>query len=128
MGESMIEIIGIYKIKAKEPVYLIEAIVENNNGLFEIGKITQEVAGQPKNNWQVPYEEMILDEKGEKITFDSEKDYSNKELWKGNIRFTFFFHYLDISKPLITQWGQIQIPKPIALPKRLKIIKYSQPD
>ena len=50
----MINIIGIYRIKAREPVHLIDLEIQNCQGVFDLSKITQEVPLQPQYNWQVP--------------------------------------------------------------------------
>ena len=44
------KIIGVHAIEADEPVHLIELVVEGDADAFDIGEITQEVAGQPREN------------------------------------------------------------------------------
>jgi hypothetical protein len=69
----------------------------------------QEVAGQPKSNWQVPYDERMLEESD------------------GRIRYAFFFHYLDLKKPLVTPAGSLPLPMPTHQPAHLKGINYESP-
>ena len=71
------KIIGVHPVEADEPVHLIDLLVEAVTDDFRIGEVTQEVAGQPKSNWQVTYDERVL------------------EATDGKIRYAFFFHYLD---------------------------------
>ena len=102
-------IIGVHSVEANEPVYLIDLLVEGNTDDFDIGEVTQEVAGQPKSNWQATYDERVLEESG------------------GKIRYAFFFHYLDFKKPLITPAGSLPLPKPTSKPANLKDIEYESP-
>ena len=124
----MINIIGIYRIKAREPVHLIDLEIQNCQGVFDLSTITQEVPLQPQYNWQVPYMEHILNADGTMILADDLDASRKPELWKGDVRMAFFFHYLDITRPLRTPFGEIPLPKESKLPKRLKIIKYESPD
>jgi hypothetical protein len=71
--------------------------------------VTQEVAGQPKMNWQAPYDERLLEES------------------EGKARYAFFFHYLDLKKPLLTSAGSIALPKPTKAPPRFQDIVYESP-
>lgn len=72
--------------------------------------------------------EHILNADGTMILADDLDASRKPELWKGNVRMAFFFHYLDITRPLRTPFGEIPLPKESKLPKRLKIIKYESPD
>jgi hypothetical protein len=58
---------------------------------------------------QVPYDEQVI----------SESD--------GKARVAFFFHYLDLSKPLLTPAGTLALPPPKKIPARLKDIVYEAP-
>jgi len=103
------KIIGVHPVEADEPVYLIELLVEGNVDDFDIGEVTQEVAGQPKSNWQAPYDERILEEA------------------KQRAHYALFFHYLDFKKPLLTSAGSIALPKPTKAPPHLQDIVYESP-
>src|SRR6266571_4799319 len=103
------KIIGVHPIKADEPVHLIELCIEGDVDAFDIGEVTQEVAGQPKSNWQAPYDERVLEESD------------------GKTRYAFFFHYLDLKKALLTPAGSVPLPKPTKQPAHLKDIKYESP-
>ena len=98
---------GVHHVEAApEPCHLIEAELSDADD-FDWGKVTQEDATQARDNWQVPYDEQPLDEE--------------KRRW------AFFFHYLDLSKPLITTAGPIQLPAPTPMPAHLKNIEYMEP-
>jgi hypothetical protein len=98
---------GVHPVEeATDPCHLIEAELSDGEN-FDWGKVTQEDATQPRDNWQVPYDEQPLDE--------------------DERRWAFFFHYLDLSKPLMTPSGPIQLPSPTPMPAHLKNIEYMEP-
>jgi hypothetical protein len=103
------KIIEVHPVGAHEPVHLIELVVEGDADDIDIGEVTQEVNGQPKSNWQVPYDERVLEESD------------------GKIRYAFFFHCLDFKQPLITPAGSLSVPKPTKQPAQLKDIEYESP-
>jgi hypothetical protein len=69
--------------------------------------VTQENENGPQSNWQVAYDEQPLDDK--------------------RSRWAFFFHYLDLSKPLLTPMGPLELPTPTPLPEHLQQIAYDDP-
>jgi len=103
------KVIGVHPVQADEPVHLVELLIEGDVTEFDIGDVTQEVPGQPKSNWQVPYDERVIEESGEKM------------------RYAFFFHYLDFKKPLLTPAGALSVPKATKAPAHLKDIEYESP-
>jgi hypothetical protein len=98
-------VIGIHPIPAKEPVHLVELEIEGNVADFDFDKITQEVPGQPLSEWQAVYDEQQV----------------------GANRFAFFFHYLDMSKPLLSPAGPLALPPESPIPEHLQGIKYEEP-
>jgi len=122
-----IKIIGIYPVEANEPVHLIELSVLDAQGTFNIGDITQEISGQPSDNWQCPYMEQILSASGDAILAGDYEASKRPELWEGDMRLAFFFHYLDFERPLLTPFGEIQLPAESKFPARLLMIEYEQP-
>jgi hypothetical protein len=119
------ELIGVYTVDGDEGVHLIELAFENPPGKVDLGQITQEIKGQPQSNWQSPWDEKYLDDKGEKIIgdcFDPPKSGDKT-------RIVFFFHHIDFSRPLLTQEGHLTLIKPTSLPDRLKgQLTYERPD
>jgi hypothetical protein len=95
-------IIGVHSVDAFEPCHLIEVELDVP---IDWGKVTQEVDGQPADNWQVPWDEQRLDDK----------------------RWVFFFHYLQFDRPLLTPEGPIPVPPKTPLPERLSGIEYETP-
>lgn len=125
--KTSMEIMGVYPIKASEPVHLVEILVKDSTSAVEIGKITQELPGQPRSNWQVPYDEKILNADGTRVMADPFLERHKPKLWIGNVRLVFFFHYLDLSKPLQTPLGDVTLPPESKKPRRLSGIKYEAP-
>jgi hypothetical protein len=105
-----VKVVGVYPIEAQEPVHLVEiSIVGGAVGAFDLGDVTQERADTPRMNWQAPYDDRVI----------SETD--------GSARVVFFFHYLDLNKPLLTPAGALALPTPKKMPPRLQDIVYEAP-
>jgi hypothetical protein len=88
-------------------LYLLEIEVVPAGSDIDWGAITQPVRGQPRANWQVPYDEQRIGEDGN--------------------RWAFFFHYLDLTRPLGTEIGGIMLPSPTPIPSHLPSIVYDVP-
>ncbi len=123
-----IEILGVHFVKAEQPVHLIEILVRDSEGPFDMSKITQPMSNQPRTYWQVPYDDQILNAEGTKIVADAMFEKNNKPLWTGDMRIAFFFHYLDLSRPLMTPFGEVNLPPETERPKRLEIMEYFEVD
>ena len=95
---------GIHPISTDEPVHLVELGVERGAD-FDFGEVTQEMAGQPRSNWQSVYDER-------EVRSD---------------RHAFFFHYLDAARPLLTSEGPLLLPPESPVPEHLSAIRYEQP-
>jgi hypothetical protein len=105
-----IEIIGVYPVHGtKEPVYLVELLIREVTD-FDFGSVTQAIPGEPRSEWQVAYDERLL---------------TSPET--GGTRAVFFFHYLDLAKPLETNLGSLVLPSPKDMPADLRSIGYEPP-
>ena len=122
-----IEIIGVYPVQADEPVHLVELRLRGAEGLIKVGDITQEVPDQPPDNWQCPYMEQLLSSSGDEVLADDYEMTKRPDLWRGDVRLAFFFHYLDLERPLKTPFGEVQLPAESELPDRLSMMEYEQP-
>jgi len=122
-----IEIIGVYRVEAPDSVHLVETCVRGAESAFAIGEFTQEVSNQPRSNWQVPYMEQILSADGSSIIADDSLAWRRPEFFCGDVRFVFFFHFLDLQRPLRTPFGEVKLPSESELPKRLSMIRYEEP-
>ncbi|HLL61345.1 MAG TPA: hypothetical protein VK338_06525 [Candidatus Nitrosocosmicus sp.] len=120
-SSDRIKIIGVYTIPNNKDVHLIELIINASPNKFDVIEFTQEDPAQPKDNWQVAYDEHYLNKDGTKIieVVDNQSP----------TRIAFFIYYLKLEQPFATPFGLVNLPKPIALPKRLaKIIKFEEID
>ncbi len=88
-------------------LYVVQIEVDPPRAEFDWWKITQPVAGSPRSNWQVPYDEQPLDAEGK--------------------RWAFFFHFLDLRRRLLTPCGSVLLPSVTPLPQHLSKIEYSAP-
>ncbi len=104
-----VKVVGIYPIEAPEPCHLIEVILPKSFEEVDFGEFTQETPGEPKENWQVAYDEQVLEDGAEES------------------RSVFFFHYLDCARPLLTPCGPVDLPEPTPMPERLSHIEYWEP-
>jgi hypothetical protein len=119
------QIYGVYEVpEAEEPCYLVE--LEVISGGWRIADITQEEPGQPRENWQSPWDLYVLTDAGEVYLHESKLPIPG-EVPDDKTRCAFFFHYLDPSRPLETPWGQLALPEPSPRPSRLDGIEYEQP-
>ena len=121
------EVIAVYPIKASEPVCLVEMRFRGLDGVFNVGEITQEIPGEPRANWQVPYMERILNSAGDSVLADDSVAANRPDLWQGEVRMVFFFHDLDLKRPLKTPFGDVRLPAKTKLPERLSMIQYEPP-
>ena len=92
--DAQVDVVGVYPVDADEPCHLVELHVRDFVGVFDAGEFTQEAPGQPKDNWQVPYDERLLDSNGFPIVSGNVFPEFKSE---GSMRLTFFFHYLDFA-------------------------------
>ncbi|TAI46952.1 hypothetical protein [Flagellimonas allohymeniacidonis] len=123
---EIVQLIGTYEIDGQKDVHLIELGIEKNHQNIDVGQITQAQEGIDKMNWQTPWDEKFLNFDGTMIIgdwMDTPKDTSNFT------RLAFFLHFLNFEKPLLTQFGEIDLIKPVILPDRLRsIITYEKPN
>jgi len=124
---NMIEVIGVYPVTADEPCHLVELRVRGVQSVFDFGGFTQEMPDTPRSNWQVPWMERILSADGVKVIADDSEISQRPELFRGDVRCVFFFHYLDAGRPLVTPFGEVRLTKPTDRPKRLSTIQYEEP-
>lgn len=104
------DLVGIERERAEQNVrehfaslYLIEVKVHPPNAVID-----WDVIGQASgDNKQAPYDEQLLTET------------------EG--RWAFFFHFLDLTKPLRTEVGEIELPSPTLMPEHLAGIRYKLP-
>jgi hypothetical protein len=125
---STVSVIGVYPVDSDLPCYLVELAIGNCTGIFDLSQITQAVHGQPRENWQAPYAEQLISWDGLTILTGPFEAEETKELWIGNIRIGFFFHFLNFAIPLQTPFGNLSLPAPSTKPDRLSDFEeYEEP-
>jgi len=119
-------IVGVYSVpEARQPCHLIEIIVRATDGKLDFGEVTQEAPDDPRDNWQVPWGEQILNSEG---TSGQPVPFPEPVALRGEVRAAFFFHFLDHDRPLLTPSGAVELPGPTARPARLDFIEYEETD
>jgi hypothetical protein len=106
---NVVRVVGVHPVDAEEPVHLLEVELAGDVARFDFGKVTQEMPSQPPENWQVAYDERQI---------QGDADHA---------RFAFFFHYLDLERPLLTPWGAVTLPAETPAPAYLQAVQYEQP-
>jgi hypothetical protein len=90
-----------------EGLFLIEVQLDPPEATIEWGQFTQQIAGKPRSEWQVAYDERAIN--------------AAVGTW------AFFLHFVDFSKPLETPTGPIQLPPPSSRPAYLSGCRYWVP-
>lgn len=90
-----------------EGLYLMEISVAPSGAEPDWSAITQPIEGRPSAGWQVPYDEQPIGDEG--------------------TGWAFYFHYLDLKRPLRTPVGDQDLPEPTPMPEHLKRFEYDPP-
>jgi len=120
-----IDIVGVYRIRSRQPCHLVEVRISKYRGPLDLVAFTQESPDQDRDNWQAPWDERVLNLEGTK---DMLGQFPRRIQVDGELRLTFFMHYLDWDFPLITPAGELELPDSEEVPDRLKFITYEEPD
>ncbi len=119
-----VEVIGVYPVKAHETCFLVELVVRGIKEPVDMGKVTQPILGHSESSWQVPWDEHFLDLSGDSPL---DPDFPDKVPATSAIRVAFFFHQLDVFRPLASPWGNIPLPEVSPRPYRLAFMTYEKP-
>jgi len=122
-----LNIIGVYAIPEEQEVKLIEIVINCPPSKIDAGMFTQPEYDIPKSSWQVAYDEHFLNVDGTEII----GRYGDNEILDGIpfTRIAFFLYFVDFDKPLLSQFGEHQLPVESPIPDRLKnIIVFELPD
>ena len=120
-----VEVVGVYMVEGVDPCYLVEAIIRGASSMPDFAAFTQPLPHVPRADWQVPYDEKLLDDAGQAILEDLFTNPLSE--WPSKARVAFFFHDLDCSRPLRTPFGDVTLPAPSARPSRLDWFNYEAP-
>lgn len=96
---------------------LIEAVVEQIDDRFKMVELGQTYTrGDYKDHFQCAYDGALLSSDGRTVIERS----TNSVKGAGPLRFAFYLHYYDASRPLQWSYGQVQCPSVEPVPRRLK--------
>jgi hypothetical protein len=148
MGEPTIRILGVYQVELTDDLFqhamemkydglklsrrqrrqakdsvrkelssvvLIEVVVENRDDQFDVGDFTQ------LGTEQAAYDEAFLSSDGALVL--SRLSAPAGEL----LRLTFFLHFFDPAKPLVTSYGELPMPSVQKMPERLRALVPYEP-
>ena len=119
--KSKIEVVGVYTVKRKPNVKLIECIIDCPPSHVDVAKFSHPVNNMPKSSWQAAYDEHYLNENGTEV-IGRFCEIPADTLFT---RLVFFIHFVDFENPLLSQFGKLRLPPESSMPKRLKkLIKY----
>jgi len=121
-----IKLHGIYVISDKLDVFLVELSINDSPFNVDLLSFTQEDDTLPRDSWQTAYDEHYLNEDGTKVVWSP---FKYGHLTDSKTRIAFFMYFIDFNKPLLTQYGKIELCEPSPMPDRLsKIISFEPID
>lgn len=126
-----VEVVGVYEVPDNPDASLVEVTSDRSPSGIDLTGFTQEVPNVDRAEWQVPYDERYLNEDGTEeigerwaMGWKPQPGVQEPE----TSRLTFFMHFLDPERPLITPDGEASLPERSAVPGRLAFIEYESPD
>ena len=120
-----VRILGVHPVDGVDGCFLIESIITGATAQPDFGQMTQLREDRDHSNWQVAYDEKLLDDDGELVVADL---YLTRVAhWPNRARVAFFFHDLDPDRTLSTPFGNSAIPSPTPRPARLAMLVYEAP-
>lgn len=116
--------VGVYPVpEAPDPCHLVELEL-HAPGVFDATTITQPTDGPP-GDWQIALDVYLLAPAG-----DSGRPLLASDELRAiaaPARIAFFFHYLQLDRPLVTASGPVWLPAPAPRPPRLGFVVYDRP-
>lgn len=125
-NKDNITLIGIYSYDLEKDIYLIEIGINERPKFVDLCLFYQKDYDLPKDDWQTPYDERFLTDDGTIII----GDFLNKNYIPGDkTRVVFFMLLENLSIPLSTPYGEINLINVQPMPERLlRIISYNPID
>jgi hypothetical protein len=120
-----IRVLGVHPVDGVDGCFLIEAVITDATGQPDFGQVTQSRDGHDRSDWQVAYDERLLDLEGGSVQADLFVTRTHD--WPREARVAFSFHDLDIARPLSTPFGEASLPLPSDRPERLAMLAYEAP-
>lgn len=113
---ASVNVVGVYGVPEEPDVYLVEVVVDRRPSEVDVGAFTQEEPGSPREDWQVPWMEHYPNADGTELAaevFEVPDDDA------APTRLAFFLRFLAFDRPLITPFGELELPAPQPMPGRL---------
>src|SRR5262249_17472648 len=107
------KVVGVHPVEADQPCHLIELMICDSDRDFNVDDLTQPDENVRKGLWQAPYDERFLDAQSLKPLQLSSPERPDCNEY----RLAFFFHYLDLAKPLESSFGPLPLPDPSPRPE-----------
>jgi len=123
--DATVEVIGVHPVRGVPSCFLIEAVIEGPSDVPDFGQFTQPMADRPRSEWQVAYDERLLDDMGERVV--SDVFLRRPATWPEQARVAFYFHSLDVQRPLVIPYGGVTLPPPGDAQERLAFLRYEAP-
>jgi hypothetical protein len=120
-----IEVVGVHPVAEVPGCFLVECVVVGASVQPDFGQVTQALPDRERSEWQVAYDEKLLDADGAGVIADL---FSTRvQTWPDEARVSFFVHGLDTALPLSTPFGDVPLPIPTPRPSRLDGLAYEAP-
>jgi hypothetical protein len=124
-ADVTLDVLGVHPVSDLESCYLIEMMIDGTDVAPDFGSFTQPVCDRPSPDWQVAYDERLLDDGGERVVADLL--IHPPTAWPKLARVAFFFHFLDTTRALATPFGDVTLPPATPAPARLSFLTYEAP-
>jgi len=119
---EQLQVVGVHPVEgAPDPCHLIELRVAGGLPPLDLQGVTQPAIGLPSSGWQTPSNAHLLDAEGQS---GSPLDDEDTRAVQSPARVAFFFHFLQLDRPLLTPIGPLQLPAPTPRPARLEFMRY----
>ena len=126
MQKVTVELVGLYQVEKHPDKTLVELLIGQKANEIDLVQFTQEMKKTPRENWQAPFGEKYLDIEGKEVIGD---DIDMPTVLTDTTRLTFFIYFLDLQKPLLTPYGELQLVEKTEPPQRIKdIIAFEDPE
>jgi hypothetical protein len=124
MAQSeQLQVLGVHPVDdAPDPCFLLELQVGPGLPPLDLTAITQPTSGLPGNGWQAPVDPHLLDVQG---ASGRPLDIGATRAVQPPARLAFFFHFLQLDRPLLTPIGPLKLPPPTPRPARLAFLRYA---
>jgi hypothetical protein len=117
------KVLGVHPVEADEPCHLVELMVCDSDRSFNVDDLTQLDESVERSLLQAAYDERFLDAQSLeplRLRWREQPD-------RNEYRLAFFFHYLDLAKPLESSFGQLALPDPSPRPEHLVFMVWGPP-